>query len=83
MKKLGPELEKKIESLGEGSAEVGWIDEHKISKYGFPPSIDTRVLVCGLPGVYEKLCGPRTNTTVPAGSVLHKLGYTDDMVIKF
>ena len=43
----GPELLKKIEGLEKGNAEVGWIDEEKIKKYGFRPAKDTIVLVCG------------------------------------
>lgn len=64
-------------------AELGWIDEEKIRRYAFPPSSDTRVFVCGLPGVYLKLCGPRNDPSVLEGSALHSLGYTADMVVKF
>ena len=53
---IGPELEKKIEGLEKDTAEVGWIDEDKIKKHGYPPSNDTKILVCGLPGVYGKFC---------------------------
>ena len=60
----------------------GWVNEEKILKYGFAPAQDTRVFVCGLPGVYEKLCGYRDSTEVAPYSVLHKLGYSDAMVVK-
>jgi hypothetical protein len=40
------------------------------------------VLVCGLPGVYDKLCGGRDSAAVAPHSVLHKLGYTEEHVIK-
>ena len=63
-------------------AELGWINEDKISRHAFPPSIDTRVCVCGLPGVYEKLCGSRFEAQVAPGSALFNLGYRDEMVIK-
>ena len=62
--------------------EVGWVNEEQVRKYAFPPSSSTRVVCCGLPGVYEKLCGSRFDTNVQEGSVLHRLGYTEDMVIK-
>lgn len=66
----------------EGCRGIGWVDGEAISKHGFPPDPRTRVFVCGLPGVYEHLCGPR-NTPLKPGTTLHKLGYTDDMVVKF
>ena len=42
----------------------------------------TRVVVCGLPSVYEKLCGSRFSKDVPPHSVLGRLGYDGDNVIK-
>lgn len=60
----------------------GWITEEKIKKYAPGPSIHTKVLVCGLPGVYEKLCGYRDSSAVAADSALGRLGYADDMVVK-
>ncbi len=65
------------------TAEQGWINEDKIRRYGFPPSLDTKVFVCGLPGVYNKLCGARTTKMILEGSALYNLGYTEDMVVKF
>jgi len=64
------------------TAETGWIDEAKIVKYAFPPSPDTLVFVCGLPGMYTALCGPRNEKELLEGCVLQKLGYTADMVAK-
>lgn len=64
------------------SAELGWVNEDKIKRRGFAPADDTRLIVCGLPGVYDKLCGPRTSDHVTPGSALHILGYSDAMVIK-
>ena len=78
----GPALGKKIEGI-EDKAEIGWIDEEKIRMHGFPPAEDTMVLVCGLPGVYDKLCGPRNSVSLPKGCVLSNLGYTEEMVLKF
>ena len=63
-------------------AETGWVDEAKIQKYAFPPSDETLLFVCGLPGMYDALCGPRTEPEVAAGTVLDGLGYTKDMVAK-
>jgi hypothetical protein len=61
----------------------GWVNEDAILKHAASvPSNTTRVLVCGLPGVYDKLCGPRDDEQVAAHSVLWRLGYTTDMVIK-
>lgn len=63
-------------------AETGWIDKAKIQKYCFPPAEDTLLFVCGLPPMYDMLCGPRTEKDVKEGSVLQQLGYTADMVAK-
>ena len=46
------------------TAETGWIDEAKVKAYAFPPSEDTLVFVCGVPGLYELLCGPRGDKEV-------------------
>ena len=64
------------------TAETGWIDEAKISKYCHAPAADTMVFVCGLPPMYAALCGPRTEKELKEGSTLHKLGYTTAMVSK-
>ena len=64
------------------TAESGWIDKAKIAKYAFAPAHDTLLFVCGLPPMYEALCGPRTEKGLKPGSVLHELGYTEDMVAK-
>jgi len=66
----------------EYTAETGWIDKAKIQKYCFPPAEDTLLFVCGLPPMYDALCGPRTEKAIKEGSVLHQLGYTADMVAK-
>ncbi len=58
------------------------MNEEKLRKYAFPPACDTRVLVCGLPGVYDKLCGPRDSTTLSPDSYLFQLGYSVEMVVK-
>jgi cytochrome-b5 reductase len=58
------------------------VNEDKIKRYGHPPSDDTLVVVCGLPGVYDKLCGPRSELDLAPGSALANLGYTGPMVAK-
>ena len=63
--------------------ELGWVDEAKFVKYAAPPSEDTLVMVCGLPGLYDAFCGPRTEAGVQKRTILHKLGYTAEMVAKF
>jgi cytochrome-b5 reductase len=61
----------------------GWVDEAKVKQFGFPPAADTKVFVCGLPSVYASLCGPRGEKGLAEGSVLQRLGYTQEMVFKF
>jgi cytochrome-b5 reductase len=63
-------------------AETGWIDRAKIEKYAYPPAKDTMVFVCGVPQMYEALCGPRTEKELAEGSVLATLGYDSTMVAK-
>ena len=70
------------ESTATYTAETGWIDESKIANYAFPPADDTLLMVCGLPSMYEALCGPRTEASLREGSVLWDLGYTEAMVAK-
>ena len=64
-------------------AELGWVDELMIRKHAFPPAADTRVFVCGLPAVYESLCGPRNEPGLVKGTSLELLGYSSPMVVKF
>ena len=53
-----------------------------MEQFAHPPSAETLVFVCGLPALYEVLCGPRTEKELAEGSVLQQLGYTSDMVAK-
>ena len=64
------------------TAECGWIDEAKIKKYAHAPAEDTMIFVCGLPPMYNVLCGPRNEKEVKEGSVLASIGYTAGMVAK-
>lgn len=70
------------ESTETYTAEAGWIDEAKIRKYAFPPAEDTMLFVCGLPPMYNALCGPRGEKELREGSVLPAIGYTKEMVAK-
>lgn len=59
--------------------EVGWVDEEKIGRLGFPPGPGTVVWVCGPDAMYESLAGSRSKP-LAAGSALANLGYTAEMV---
>jgi cytochrome-b5 reductase len=65
------------------TAELGWVNEDKVSRHAFPPAQDTKVFVCELTNVYKYVCGPRTTPEVSSGSILSNLGYTNEMVVKF
>ena len=54
----------------------------QVVKYAFPPSADTLLFVCGVPPFYGLMCGPRNEKELKEGSLLHKLGYTAEMVAK-
>lgn len=61
------------------TGEMGWIDEEKVKRLAFPPSADTVVWICGVDDMYKSLAGSRA-AALKAGSVLHTLGYTEDMI---
>lgn len=61
----------------------GWINETHVKTFAYPPAGDTQVFVCGLPSVYDSLCGPRGENALAPMSVLARLGYTEEMVFKF
>ena len=61
--------------------EVGWVGRACIEKHAFAPSPDTLTFVCGLPSVYDSLCGPRGDPEV--AGVLRDLGYAAADVVKF
>ena len=63
--------------------EVGWIDKDRVERLCFPPAEDTLVFVCGVPAMYDALCGPRGEKELPPDSALAALGYTADMIFKF
>jgi cytochrome-b5 reductase len=61
------------------AGETGWIDEEKVGRLAFPPAEGTRVWVCGVDDMYVALAGSRLKP-LAAGSALHNLGFTEDMV---
>jgi len=61
----------------------GWVDEELVQEFAHPPADDTQVFVCGLPSVYDSLCGPRNEKGLAPMSVLSRLGYSAEMVFKF
>jgi NAD(P)H-flavin reductase len=63
-------------------AELGWVNKEHIREHAFAAADDTKVVVCGLPGVYDKLCGERNSRGLPPHCVLTELGYTEDMIVK-
>ena len=62
---------------------LGWIDEEAIREHAPEPADDHKVVVCGLPGVYDRLCGSRFQPyTLSSDSILAKLGFKVSHVIK-
>eukprot|EP00747_Dinoflagellata_sp_TGD_P021888 gnl/TRDRNA2_/TRDRNA2_128761_c0_seq2.p1 gnl/TRDRNA2_/TRDRNA2_128761_c0~~gnl/TRDRNA2_/TRDRNA2_128761_c0_seq2.p1 ORF type:complete len:331 (+),score=56.37 gnl/TRDRNA2_/TRDRNA2_128761_c0_seq2:60-995(+) len=61
------------------SGETGWIDEEKIRRLAFPPAVGSQIWVCGPDSMYKALAGSRMNPLEP-GTILPKLGYTEEMV---
>ena len=63
--------------------ENGWIDQEKIERLAPPPAEDGshKVFVCGLPAMYEALCGAR-GEPLADGSVLAALGHSASNVVK-
>ena len=59
--------------------ETGFIDEDKLKRLAFPPAADTVLWLCGVDDMYKSLAGSRLKA-LAAGSVLARLGYSEDMV---
>ena len=57
-----------------------WITKDVLERHLAPPGEDSLTLVCGLPRVYETLCGPRGDPKV-AGT-LAALGWSRRDVVK-
>ena len=47
-----------------------------------PPTDDVVIFVCGPPGMYDSLCGPRNEPQELKG-ILAEMGYTAEQVVKF
>ncbi len=80
-----PPLPKGYASIHLLEKELGWINADKISKHAASTPNDDKhiIMVCGLPSVYDNLCGPRKDHTLSPTSQLYKLGYRDHQVMKF
>jgi len=65
---------------GAPKREKGWITKDVLERHLAPPGEDSLTLVCGLPRVYETLCGPRGDPEV-AGT-LAALGWSRRDVVK-
>lgn len=80
-----PPLPKGYEDIPSDQRALGWVDGEKVEQYGASSSDDDghRIFVCGLPGVYLALVGPRSDPKVSVDSQLGKLGYRDHQVVKF
>ena len=67
------------------TGECGWVDSEKVARLGLSPTADgsSAAFVCGLPALYDTMCGPRDEDGLRAGTVLHRLGYAAADVVKF
>ena len=63
-----------------GEIETGWINFEKIQRLAFPAStLNSRIWVCGVPGLYNALAGSRKDP-MTADSILARLGYKEEQV---
>jgi cytochrome-b5 reductase len=60
----------------------GLITRALIEEYIPAPTDDVVIFVCGPPGMYESLCGPRNEPQELKG-ILAEMGYTAEQVVKF
>ncbi len=83
--KEGPALPTGWDDVMSDRKELGWVDGDKVARRGASCANDDghRVFICGLPGVYLALVGPRTDPKVEEGTQLHRIGYRDHQVVKF
>ncbi len=84
-KKEGPPLPAGWDDVKSDRKELGWVDGDKVARRGASCANDDghRVFICGLPGVYLALVGPRSDPKVEEGTQLYRLGYRDHQVVKF
>ena len=79
-----------MDSTVEYTVERGWIDEKIVDKYAFKPGTNAEneehlILVCGPAALERSMCGPpgpRSDDVLGEGSVLKKLGYFGENVVK-
>ena len=79
-----------MDSTVEYTVERGWIDEKIVDKYAFKPGTNAEneehlILVCGPAALERAMCGPpgpRSDDVLGEGSVLKKLGYFGENVVK-
>lgn len=76
---IGDSADDKTAAQEGWTGELGWIDEEKVRRLAFAPEEGTVVWVCGTDDMYKSLAGSRAAALKP-GSILHTLGYTEDMV---
>ena len=69
------------DTSGQGG-EHGWIDAEKLKRLAFPPSSDSQMWICGTPGFYNSMAGSRMDP-LESDSILAKLGYTQDMILRY
>lgn len=63
--------------------EIGWVNEERIRRHGYNADESNLAVVCGLPGVYGKMCGSRfERDCLAAGSALKNIGYGPAQVCK-
>jgi NAD(P)H-flavin reductase len=70
-------------SIPEWDGEVGHVSKHHVEKYAHSPKSSTLVFLCGVPGMYETMCGPRTEDELKPGTVLDQLGFKTRQIYKF
>ena len=61
--------------------ERGLIDRRLVTAHMPPPEEDCLIFVCGPPGMYGALCGPRDEEEL--SGVLADMGYSKEQVVKF
>mmetsp|Transcript_13794 Transcript_13794/g.22843 ORF Transcript_13794/g.22843 Transcript_13794/m.22843 type:complete len:302 (-) Transcript_13794:97-1002(-) len=72
--------DEEFDTRHEAFGETGWIDEEKMQRLGFEPSAGSSIVwVCGVDDMYNSLAGSRFKP-LTEGSILQKLGFTDETV---
>lgn len=79
-----PSLPKDWETIPPDQKELGWVDADKVQRRAASSPDDPGhfLFLCGLPGIFMSLVGPRSDPSVTPGTQLYNLGYRHQ-VIKF